>query len=310
MATAISLPPPSFPLQLHTLSESSKINPTWGVEEPGLRKPEKQQQQQQQQEEQQEEEQQLLEEQFDGTQSVFLLGAGDSYLIHNFLPKEVADEAFAKLKPSDNSEVNYHQMYHMTRRDKKAKPSAIGKALSRVKGIQVSRDVATGATPLYRYSVNNQCQYCIDDFSPTVQSIQSQAEKATKQTLNHAVILCYRDGADCIGFHQDKLLDIKKGSDIISVSLGAERPFLLQSPDKKHVQHIILPHGSLFCLGAKTNETWFHSLPPLNCPNVGMRIAVTLRDIATFFDSNGVVFGQGDQYQTHNWPFGEHLSRG
>jgi len=175
------------------------------------------------------------------------------------------------------------------------------------KVVRASNDDTT-KVPLYRYSVNNQCQYRIDDFSATTRFIANQIKETVPEQpqLNHAVILCYRDGGDCIGFHQDKLLDIALGTNIYCVSLGATRPFLLQSPDKSVVQQVTLPHGSLFCLGALTNETWLHSLPPLT-HDPGMRIAVTLRTIATFLDEKtGQVTGQGGDYQTQNWPFGEH----
>eukprot|EP01102_Stenamoeba_stenopodia_P001688 TRINITY_DN1152_c0_g1_i1.p1 TRINITY_DN1152_c0_g1~~TRINITY_DN1152_c0_g1_i1.p1 ORF type:complete len:309 (+),score=53.19 TRINITY_DN1152_c0_g1_i1:165-1091(+) len=300
-STFLSTPQPPFDSTQFALRSNQQLlekHQTWGCEEPAIEvSPD-----------------QTLEI-HDGSKVVMGLGAGDSYLIPDFLSVSSsisADEAFRLLKPSldpnEKTEVNYHQMFHMARKSDTKKCKAKHKPLSRIKGVQVLRDTNSDKIPLYRYSVNNQCQYRIDDFSPTTQYIANKIKETCPEHphLNHAVILCYRNGGDCIGFHQDKLLDIATNTNIYSVSLGAARPFLLQSPDKTIVQQVTLPHGSLFCLGAKTNEAWLHSLPPLTA-DPGMRIAVTIRTIATFLDEvSGEVTGQGSDYQTQNWPFGEH----
>ena len=49
------------------------------------------------------------------------------------------------------------------------------------------------------------------------------ARAACGQTCNHAVVNRYRNGADAIGAHADKNLDLEDGSYVVSVSFGAAR---------------------------------------------------------------------------------------
>jgi len=96
-----TLPPPLRSFALDSNQELLEKHNTWGREEPAI---------------------QVLPEQtleiHDGSKVVMGLGAGDSYLIPNFLSSASspsADEAFRLLKPpldpNETSEVNYHQMY-------------------------------------------------------------------------------------------------------------------------------------------------------------------------------------------------------
>ena len=42
---------------------------------------------------------------------------------------------------------------------------------------------------------------------------------------------------------------------------------------------LVLPHGSLLCMGGATQHHWVHALPKTRLP-VGERINLTLRDVA------------------------------
>eukprot|EP00475_Leptophrys_vorax_P033065 TRINITY_DN5169_c0_g1_i1.p1 TRINITY_DN5169_c0_g1~~TRINITY_DN5169_c0_g1_i1.p1 ORF type:complete len:340 (+),score=71.62 TRINITY_DN5169_c0_g1_i1:89-1021(+) len=270
---------------------------------------------------------------FDASEDVLCLGAGDSMLFPAFLDRQFADEAFEALKPSTESEIHYYQMYHMLSKNPKQKRKALAKGellpLQRIKGVQADRDVQDGAVPLYRFSVNCQSKYPILPISPTVDKIRQLTQEKLMQKLNHAVVLCYRDGDDMIGPHQDKVLDIEKDSYIVSVSLGAERYFEFTKLDGTHRQRMLLPHGSLMVIGPKTNESYKHALPkqkydvsegkvllegtpdlpPTDGPSsVGMRISVTMRLIETFMLPDGSIRGQGSDHNTLDWPFGEHCN--
>jgi hypothetical protein len=54
------------------------------------------------------------------------------------------------------------------------------------------------------------------------------------------------------------MLDIRGGSDIISLSLGDAREFVLTSEEGVEQQRVVLEDGDLFVLGPRTNAT-------LNC---------------------------------------------
>ena len=144
----------------------------------------------------------------------------------------------------------------------------------------------------------------------------------TGQACNHALIQWYRSGIDNISEHSDKTLDIKQGSCVITVNLGAMRTLILRSKSTmdtmishenvegktdtilRDIQKIRLPHRSIFVLGWNTNRKYTHSIKPdkrrmieksveeaaYDC----QRISITFRTIATFYDSiNGCLVGQG-----------------
>jgi alkylated DNA repair dioxygenase AlkB len=268
---------------------------------------------------------------FDGTRDELEIGFGDSMIFPSFLDRALADDAFEALKPSTESEIHYYQMYHMLSNNPKQKKKALKKGellpLQRIKGVQADRDVEDGAVPLYRFSVNCQSKYPVLPVSPTVDRIRKLVEEKINQKLNHAVVLCYRTGDDMIGPHQDKTLDIEKDSYIVSISLGAERYFEFTKLDGTHRQRLLLPHGSLLVIGPRTNELYKHALPRQKFEvsegrvleegtpellkseiesQVGMRISVTLRLIETYLKPDGTIRGQGSNYETQDWPFGEH----
>ena len=80
--------------------------------------------------------------------------------------------------------------------------------------------------PLYRFPVNDQQRYGIFPFSATIERLREKvvAHFAANNSefknfdFNHSVVLFYKDGEDCIGFHKDKTLDLVDGSPIVSVS--------------------------------------------------------------------------------------------
>jgi len=122
-------------------------------------------------------------------------------------------------------------------------------------------------------------------------------------------VLLYRGGDDCIGFHKDKLLDLDPVAPIVSVSLGAARPYVLRdnifSPSVH--QEFRLPHGALLMLGAKSNDTFYHAIRVLlveaqDATLQGPRVSLTFRKVNTFRDDAGKLYGQGAQYQNLNWP--------
>lgn len=234
-------------------------------------------------------------------------GSGDSSFVSDFLSTQEANIALEKLK--DGGEIPYQQWHHMPDKKHKLIP------LSRLKIAMADTD-SNGFTPHYRFPVNSQDQHGVFPFdsSPTVKEIRDKIINQTGIPYNHAVILLYRDGADCIGFHKDKTLDLSSDYPIASVSLGQERSYVLR--DQIHnptmSQEILLSNGSLLLLGPKTNEHFYHSVPmDKENRNLGVRISLTFRVVTTFKNSKtGELKGQGANFLSHNWPpelNGEHV---
>jgi alkylated DNA repair dioxygenase AlkB len=72
---------------------------------------------------------------------------------------------------------------------------------------------------MYRYGV-------MSPMSPTIEWLRQRVVARTGVEYNHSVVLLYRNGDDCIGFHKDKTLDLDDSSPIVSISLGAGKEML------------------------------------------------------------------------------------
>eukprot|EP01006_Ploeotia_vitrea_P058648 TRINITY_DN69901_c0_g1_i1.p1 TRINITY_DN69901_c0_g1~~TRINITY_DN69901_c0_g1_i1.p1 ORF type:complete len:299 (-),score=23.49 TRINITY_DN69901_c0_g1_i1:118-1014(-) len=230
------------------------------------------------------------------------LGCGDTQIVHNFLTPDEADTAFQTLGPN-GTEISYEQWYHMPPLKNKASKKPL-LPLTRIKVAQ-AEPLEDGRKPYYRFPVNDQSRYALDAFTPTIKKIQQKvvAHFKGKYSFNHAVVLLYRNGDDRIGFHQDKPLDLDEESPIVSVSLGANRQYILQDqPFNPTVsQEVTLQHGTLAVLGPKTNAGMYHSV----CQLPGLteaRVSITLRSVTTFRDEEGKLSGKGAEYQDLNWP--------
>jgi hypothetical protein len=246
------------------------------------------------------------------------LGAGDSHFHRNFLSKQEADQLFDILSVADNGEVPYQQWYHMPDRKKPSKPLA---PLRRIKCAMavptLLADHADPLVPLYRFPVNDQQRYGeVAPMTPSIEMLRQRASALLGIEFNHAVVLLYRDGDDCIGFHKDKTLDLQADTPIISIALGAERPYVLRDDLYKPTMQyeLLFRHGSLLSLGYRTNDQFYHSVRKLSAdeqaaaatddPNTHRaRVSITFRAVATYkHQQSGRVYGQGAEYQTLNWP--------
>mmetsp|Transcript_14191 Transcript_14191/g.39021 ORF Transcript_14191/g.39021 Transcript_14191/m.39021 type:complete len:827 (-) Transcript_14191:142-2622(-) len=211
-------------------------------------------------------------------------GEGDSRLILDLCPPEVV--SFEAVR----DEVRWHTMLHK------------GGPVPRLIAIQGNLN-DDGSYPVYRHPAEQ--QPVLLPWSPLIKPLRRAAEQAVGHELNHALIQWYRCGSDNISEHADKTLDIKKGSYIVNLSLGATRTMVLRRKEKlnRDVQRIRLPHNSLFVLGWETNRSWLHAInrdgraDDMKEPDVlaygGHRISITFRHIATFRTADGHLMGQG-----------------
>jgi alkylated DNA repair dioxygenase AlkB len=107
--------------------------------------------------------------------------------------------------------------------------------------------------------------------------------------FNHIIGTLYVEEKDEIGAHKDKMKDITAGSDIISLSLGGAREFVLTSEAGFEQQRVVLEDGDLFVLGPRTNARLKHAVLPVkderiierHGAGVEPRISIVMRDIKT-----------------------------
>ncbi|EMD31187.1 hypothetical protein CERSUDRAFT_120047 [Gelatoporia subvermispora B] len=245
------------------------------------------------------------------------MGEGDTSLVLDFLPPDLASVAFEALL----REVQWSTMHH--------------------RGGEVPRRVAVegemntdGSFPIYRHPADESPP--LHPFSPTVARIREHVERVLQQPVNHVLIQHYRTGADYISEHSDKTIDVVRGSKIVNVSLGAQRVMTLRTkkdataphssgPDeladdvssgstpgaRRGIQRIPLLHNSMFVMGLKTNARWMHGIRHDKRPMTlktdaeraadGARISLTFRHIGTFLTRDQTrIYGQGGRSKTPN----------
>lgn len=162
--------------------------------------------------------------------------------------------------------------------------SMYGKTMMLPRDQQFYADIdSNGIIPLHRYTGSHILP--VLPWTPTLKQIRDLVNTQGPQQCNHCVVSRYRDGSDYIGYHQDKVQDFEPGTGVITISLGAVRPFYLQNPTTGQTQIISLRPGSLFYLGPETNSVWRHAIPKRSAnlyPDP--RISLTFRRIRTRYD--------------------------
>jgi alkylated DNA repair dioxygenase AlkB len=111
-------------------------------------------------------------------------------------------------------------------------------------------------------------------------AVKGRAEEAAGTTWNSLLLNLYRDGRDSIGFHADDEPELGTNPVIGSISLGAERRFVLKHPASGEKLEFMLPHGSLLVMGEASQHHWQHGVPKTAKP-VGRRINLTFRRIVS-----------------------------
>ncbi|TFY50169.1 hypothetical protein EVG20_g11679, partial [Dentipellis fragilis] len=159
-----------------------------------------------------------------------LMGEGDTSLILDLLPPEIALTVFEKVR----EEVSWNTMYHRGKApllfslDRLADHA--GGEVPRLVAVQGEVDV-DGSFPIYRHPSDSSPP--LRPFSPTVSLIRQHVERVLQHPVNHVLIQHYRTGADYISEHSDKTIDIARGSRIVNISLGAQRVMTLRTKKEK-----------------------------------------------------------------------------
>lgn len=127
-------------------------------------------------------------------------------------------------------------------------------------------------------------RYSGQDFDPTP---WHPAMKALAERLGDDLgtrfnsVLCnhYEHGQHSMGWHSDNESELGSRPIIASITLGAERRFILrEKKNKKNRHEWPLGHGDLFVMKGDTQKIWDHSIPKTAKP-VGPRINLTFRRV-------------------------------
>lgn len=113
--------------------------------------------------------------------------------------------------------------------------------------------------------------------------VREKLEAFTHSSFNSVLANAYRDGADSMGWHSDDEPELGAQPLIASLSLGAERPFLVRlrkrpSNGRVKSEKLLPAHGSLLLMRGRSQQLYQHALPKTRRP-VGLRINLTFRHV-------------------------------
>jgi alkylated DNA repair dioxygenase AlkB len=110
--------------------------------------------------------------------------------------------------------------------------------------------------------------------------IRAAVEQASGAAFNSVLLNYYRDERDRMGMHSDDEPELGRNPAIASVSLGAERTFVLKHKSRRDLKpvRLTLGSGSLLLMEGPTQHHWKHGLEAESTP-CGPRINLTFRQI-------------------------------
>jgi alkylated DNA repair dioxygenase AlkB len=117
-------------------------------------------------------------------------------------------------------------------------------------------------------------------WTPLLLDIKTRVEKTVGSIFNSVLLNYYRDHHDSIGFHSDDEPELGDRPVIASLSLGAERTFILKHKTSRRIgpAHLRLASGSLLLMGGDTQRCWRHGILK-ESPPCGPRVNLTFRQI-------------------------------
>ncbi|MBS3823995.1 MAG: alpha-ketoglutarate-dependent dioxygenase AlkB [Wenzhouxiangellaceae bacterium] len=112
-----------------------------------------------------------------------------------------------------------------------------------------------------------------------VAALRRALEAQTGENFNCVLLNLYRNGRDSMGWHSDDEPELGRDPVIASVSLGAERRFVLRRKSDGRCRFELAPaHGSLILMRGDMQAHWQHQVPK-TARAVGPRVNLTFRRI-------------------------------
>lgn len=92
-------------------------------------------------------------------------------------------------------------------------------------------------------------------------SLKKIVEEKAGVLFNACLLNLYHDGNEGMAWHSDDEKELIQNGCIASLSLGAERKFMLKHKERKDTISIVLENGSLLIMKDQTQTHWLHQLP-------------------------------------------------
>ncbi|MBM4263988.1 MAG: alpha-ketoglutarate-dependent dioxygenase AlkB [Deltaproteobacteria bacterium] len=117
-------------------------------------------------------------------------------------------------------------------------------------------------------------------WTETLRDIKQRVEKLAGVTFNSVLLNYYRNERDSMGLHSDDEPELGRRPTIASLSLGAERMFLLKHKSRKDLKpvRLKLASGSLLLMKGETQHCWKHGIEKMTQPCLP-RVNLTFRRV-------------------------------
>ncbi|KZO99127.1 hypothetical protein CALVIDRAFT_534674 [Calocera viscosa TUFC12733] len=182
---------------------------------------------------------------------------GEVFYMPTFIDRTTADRWYKAL---DALDTWYHPMLKVH-----------GKTLTQSRSIAA---YAVSPDLVVKYSGTTVMMH--HPYPPVLEEIQEVLQEVLGVEFNHVMLNRYEDGSVSIGRHSDTL----ENKVIASISLGAERQFILRPREKSAADPVKLrpADGSLLVMQGDTQINWKHEIPRETTIKRG-RISLTFRQI-------------------------------
>lgn len=115
-------------------------------------------------------------------------------------------------------------------------------------------------------------------WTPELIELKNLVEEKTGLEFNSCLLNLYHSGEEGMSWHSDAEAELGKDPAIASLSLGAERKFVLKNKVSGDKVSVELENGSLLLMKGQTQKFWLHSLPKTKKVKES-RINLTFRNI-------------------------------
>lgn len=204
----------------------------------------------------------------------------------------------ATMLPPKTSQIDPYIDLHQSFLNEDTKTSIV-KLLDNMDGFQTvnsstadcTRDVIYFGDYSYRYG---KTEHAARSMPKELQAIIKSLENLypeKKVLLNSCLVSRYKSGPNGIPMHQDNEPVIAPWSDIMTLSLGAERRMSFESLHGTS-SSVDLPDNSVLVFSRTSQETWKHGISPDTSTSV--RYSLTFRTIAPFYLNSTIIIGDSN----------------
>jgi alkylated DNA repair dioxygenase AlkB len=128
------------------------------------------------------------------------------------------------------------------------------------KHIITKRKAAWYGDAVYAYTYSNTTKQSLL-WTKELLELKAMVEKLAGTTFNSCLLNLYHNGDEGMAWHSDDESSLGRNTVIASLSLGAERKFMLKHKVNKQSVSVMLANGSLLVMKGSTQTNWLHALP-------------------------------------------------